>query len=329
MNDFIVKLERLLHGYTVADKVCGEFEEGVHFLIKNRHIGDAARNLKYVKAFKDYYSDGNEYHFIEKKGMNYKMFPKKNKVNKVVIITNAAIEGVALLYEEVDEVTVLSQAELDDLELYAMSSICCHRNLHPDERKDDWLKCVMFGVPSIAWELNVPTNIEQGGAKITKRIEEKGNKIVADNKILPQKTVVLFPYARSSSLISMCVWNKIIQVFKEKGYRVFTNVGPKEKELEETERLQLSIDELAGVVNTGCTIIGIQSGLLDTLIWAGIDVKMFIIFNAREEKEIQFAINRGVKEKITKRGNITYMLFENDTDEQILETVLSQICCSE
>ncbi len=325
MNEFVHSLEHLLHGYTIACKVCREFEEGVHYLIKNRHIGDAARNLKYVKAFKDYYSDGNKYHFVEKKDVNYRMFPKMNKVNQVIVITNVAIEGVAKLYEEVDEVIVLSQAELEDLELYANSSICCHRNLHPDERKDDWLKCVMFGIPSIAWELNVPTNQEQGKAQITTNSKEKGKKIIESLKILPEQTVIVFPHARSSSQIPETIWDKVIQVYKEKGYRVFTNVSPKEGALKNTERLQLSVDELVGVVSSGCTVIGIQSGLLDTLIWAGISVKMYIIFYVKEEKEMQFAMNRGVKEKITKKGNITYMLFENDTVEEIEKIVLSQI----
>lgn len=85
------------------------------------------------------------------------------------------------------------------------------------------------------------------------------------DRIIPGKAVILSPYAKSVTNISSEYWEKIVRYYKEKNYQIFTNVFGEERELEETQRLEVKLSELQSVVERAGTFIGIRSGLCDVL----------------------------------------------------------------
>ena len=91
------------------------------------------------------------------------------------------------------------------------------------------------------------------------------------SKIPYKKSVVLSPYAKSVTNISMEYWEQIIAYYKEKGYALYTNVIPEEKELVGTNRLEVALNEIQSVVEHAGTFIGLRSGLCDVIKYADCD----------------------------------------------------------
>lgn len=86
-----------------------------------------------------------------------------------------------------------------------------------------------------------------------------------------KKSVVLSPYAKSVTNIPMEYWEQIISYYRKKGYSIYTNVTPEEKELYGTKRLETSLDEIQSVVEHAGTFIGLRSGLCDVIKYADCD----------------------------------------------------------
>lgn len=326
MDDFLLSIEQILKGFHLAEKYVSS-DQTVHYFIQKMHIGDTTRHLAILKPFREYYSGVDEYHFTEKERVNSKLFPKKRIVKKIVVMTTQILSGVARLFEDVDDVIVFTQDELKCLDLYATSSACVHPNLYYDEN-DNWIREIMFGVSTINWQLFLPKGeLSNGHGVISSKVKEKIDFIVNRDKINPTKTLVLCPYAQSSSSIDVSVWDSIINFYKSLNFDVFCNVGPNEKELINTKRLQLPIDEFCGLIDRGCTVFGLQSGLIDTLRWIKIKSKMYILFNIIGPHETQFAINRGVAldKPITENNNVTYFCFQNTSSEVMSEVIQNKL----
>lgn len=77
--------------------------------------------------------------------------------------------------------------------------------------------------------------------------------------------VILAPYAKSVANLPGKYWDSIIEYYSGKGYRIYTNVSEKEKELPGTFRLEVRLNELQSVVERAGTFIGLRSGLCDVL----------------------------------------------------------------
>lgn len=320
MEDFFENIKKIERGYELACKYV-ENEQSTHYFIQNRHIGDATRNLKLIKPFKLYYSGDSRYHFENKKGKVCKMFPKQFECKKVVVITGRVIAGVAKLFPEVDDVVILSSDELSALEAYANSGICVHTTLHPDEDRKNWLKAEMFGVPSISWNLCIPNELEKGYPVISERVVQAGIDILNRENVVPKKVLILCPYAKSSTYMSGEIWEKIILKYTEREYTIFTNVAPNEQELHGTRRLQVPVDALVGMVYQGCEMIGLQSGLVDTLVWSGLKTRMAVIIYAKRAQDLQYAYNRGVNGIQVRKNNLTYFLFRDESPEEIWDKI--------
>ena len=86
-----------------------------------------------------------------------------------------------------------------------------------------------------------------------------------------KKSVILSPYAKSVTTISMEYWEQIISHYKESGYSIYTNVTREEAELIGTRRLEVSLDEIQSVVEHAGTFIGLRSGLCDVIKYADCD----------------------------------------------------------
>lgn len=90
-------------------------------------------------------------------------------------------------------------------------------------------------------------------------VYEKLEEIPAGN------AVILSPYAKSVTNFPGKCWDSIVEYFSKKGYRIYTNVAGEEKELPETSRLEVRLNELQSVVERAGVFIGLRSGLCDVL----------------------------------------------------------------
>lgn len=77
--------------------------------------------------------------------------------------------------------------------------------------------------------------------------------------------VILAPYAKSVVNLPVEFWDFVIKSWREKGYRIYTNVAGEEKELSGTLRLEVRLSELQSVVERAGIFIGLRSGLCDVL----------------------------------------------------------------
>lgn len=91
------------------------------------------------------------------------------------------------------------------------------------------------------------------------------------NEIVPGRSVILSPYAKSVGNIPDRYWREVIDSFSLEGYRIFTNVGPGEKPIDGTIALNLPITQIQAAVERAGVFVGLRSGLCDILKYADCD----------------------------------------------------------
>lgn len=84
-------------------------------------------------------------------------------------------------------------------------------------------------------------------------------------EIVPGKTVILSPYAKSVIPLPDKVWKDIVEDYTNQGYDVYTNTVGDEKPLEGTKKISPDITQMKSLVEHAGTFIGIRSGLCDVL----------------------------------------------------------------
>lgn len=87
----------------------------------------------------------------------------------------------------------------------------------------------------------------------------------APEQIIPGKTVILSPYAKSVTALKADVWKAIVYHYKNKGYLCYTNTVGEEEPLPDTLPIRPSLSEMKSVVERAGTFIGIRSGLCDVI----------------------------------------------------------------
>lgn len=113
-------------------------------------------------------------------------------------------------------------------------------------------KCGVFGL-SVDTQPYRPSHL-----KIYKKLDS-----------IPYKhSVILSPYAKSVTTISMQCWSEIVSYYAEKGYSLYTNVTKEEEELQGTQRLEVPLNEMQSVVEHAGIFIGLRSGLCDVIRYA-------------------------------------------------------------
>ena len=259
-------------------------------------------------------------------GINCYAFPKKMVVKKVCVLTTRVLSGVVKLCQEVDDIVVLGKKELDELELYVNSAMCLHKNIFPDEDSAaNMLKWNLYKTGTFAYRMNLPKEFvaqEAGKLNITEKILTESKKYILSNSMDASKSIILCPVAQSNSLLSKTFWDKVIQNLRDKGYVVYTNVGTNEQPLEGTNPLCVSIDVLCGLVSYGCRVIGVQSGLLDLLIWLKQDFSITVLSVIKTERDLQFAKNRGLVDEVTKREKVTYIKIDNIEEKDYVALIM-------
>ncbi|MBQ8413424.1 MAG: hypothetical protein IJX12_07465 [Lachnospiraceae bacterium] len=77
--------------------------------------------------------------------------------------------------------------------------------------------------------------------------------------------VILSPYAKSVTLLPLCIWKQIVDYYKSKGKQCFTNVVGDEAPLEGTIAISPKISEMKSVVERAGVFVGIRSGMCDVV----------------------------------------------------------------
>ena len=84
-------------------------------------------------------------------------------------------------------------------------------------------------------------------------------------EIVPNKTVILSPYAKSVTKLPDKIWEDIVEDYRDKGYLIYTNVAGDEQPLKGTKAISPDISQMKSVVECAGTFIGIRSGLCDVI----------------------------------------------------------------
>lgn len=79
------------------------------------------------------------------------------------------------------------------------------------------------------------------------------------------QSVILAPYAKSVAGVSSEIWEKIVDHYKAKDYKVYTNVVGEELPIDGTTPITIPLSEMQSAVEYAGTFIGIRSGLCDVL----------------------------------------------------------------
>ena len=342
---FESRLKKIINGMRIAEKYC-LYTNSIFYMILNRHIGDAARVLKAVKGIKDYYGlTASRYHFhsddlnseeAKSKGVK-REFKKRKCIEKIVVVTNKSISGVAKLYSKyIDDIIVLQQNDLNDFELYAYSGLGMHENIMADQfpggkllgrwnfDEGSWVRWLMFGVNDTMWNLCMPVKLK--GSECNMSVDEetrsKVNQIVAKLNIDIEKAVILCPIAKSSSMIADSIWQKFVKIIKAKGFDVYTNIGPGEKGILGTKDLPVGIDEIVCLSNKGARVVGVQCGLMDILLWA--HCGNFIVLNPIVNSiDVTYARDVACLQEVNKKpNNVTYLRIEHFEEDYVLKLLM-------
>lgn len=79
------------------------------------------------------------------------------------------------------------------------------------------------------------------------------------------RAVILSPYAKSVTALPEKIWKDIIYDYKDRGFRIFTNISGEEKPLPDTMPISPDISEMKSVVERAGTFIGLRSGICDVI----------------------------------------------------------------
>jgi len=126
-------------------------------------------------------------------------------------------------------------------------------------------------------------------------------RIIDENKFNEnKKNILLCPYATSSKMVSVDIWNSIIKKYLKQGYNIYTNVrNNTEKSLENTIPLSLRLEELYGVVDQFEHVYSLRSGLCDLLAFSDVDLTVYYPSLKRDPVYLFFNFkNIGIRDNI-------------------------------
>lgn len=111
------------------------------------------------------------------------------------------------------------------------------------------------------------------------KLESEG-KVSVPNPSMPDKfkynlscnDVIINPYTTSIVGTDFDLYKKMVILLKSKGYNIYTNVLPNQKELDGTSRLECSLEELFYNARKCKLFISTRSGVLDYLIFSGCNI---------------------------------------------------------
>lgn len=242
------KYARMQRGAERLEKIKVQYPDHFRIFCPFAALGDIYYMMSYLPYF-----------LKERKRENVVVFTI-GKSGADVVRMFGGVVSVVLTQKEMDE-TIQAVLFLKDKESYIPHQdrpyvVKLYKALYVKKIHFETIyKCGVFGLP-INTEPYKPCYL-----KLYEKLSE----------IPYKKSVVLSPYAKSVTNIPMEYWEQIISYYRKKGYSIYTNVTPQEKELYGTKRLETSIDEIQSVVEHAGTFIGLRSGLCDVIKYADCD----------------------------------------------------------
>lgn len=92
------------------------------------------------------------------------------------------------------------------------------------------------------------------------------NSFFKENGLIEGKTVIISPYANTSSNLPESFWKRIIKEYQKKGYIVCTNSsGTEEPAIEGTKAVTFPLSAAVQVIEMAGIFIGLRSGLCDVI----------------------------------------------------------------
>ena len=241
------------------------------------HLGDFVRVIPYVTLWKR--------HAEKERGYT---------VNKIIVVTIERFSGLVKMNTDVDEVITLPSEQVYALNTYALS--VKKRNLIGSafRLKKSWGDPNMLDVLEVPEEyvtsnkylLRFPSGLFEDSYTKAKLFFEK-------NGIIPENTVILFPYAQTAGNLESSEWQHVITYFKDTGYNVFTNVGLGEKPLDGTGSIDDKADVVLAMGALGAVLIGVQSGFMDSTAWLNILFKTILLFPLDNYQTVRLFLGNG------------------------------------
>lgn len=331
---FSEKFSILTHGMRIAHENLS-YDNSVAYILVYRHIGDSISVFRRIASIKDYYGENaSRFHFEDIK-TNIRPFPKKKLIKKVIAVVKPSCEGVAKLFSNcIDGLIVLSYKDLDALAQYAYSACCLHQNIYLEgdagrliARKSEtdegqWARMTMFKISDMQWDFCLPEIKYSGVAAIPYDTLEYTKKFINDNFIDVGKTIIICPVAQSSSMLEYGIWEKFADKMNKCNFSVFTNVFANEPIVRGTKPLKVSIDVVACLGTMGCKIIGVQSGLMDVLLWACPE-RLIVLSIIKNANDMHYAKARGAIENVNKMKNgAKYLRIEHFEEDYVLKLLM-------
>lgn len=320
---FSDRCRQVLRGYRVANKIVSD-DLSKHYFIMEKHIGDVMSLMKHIVIYKTFFSEN----FIAKDPEYKKYFGCMTFPKEIIIITSHLNSGAVKLYNSADDVIVLDNNELIDIGYYAKSGICTHFNLHRGDigqygdRIGIQEVTTVYKIGGISWLTNVPMKFPGKEDRMLSSQEIKEESINEAKKILKThdidacRMIILCPYAQSSSQMEEKYLQKAIEYFHKNDYLVFTNVGKNQVEMKNTKRLFTPVDVFVALGYMGATIIGVQSGIIDTPVRFFSTISVINIHLLIRPIDYKFMIDRKVSLPIDRKTNAVHMKIEpNELDD--------------
>ena len=149
-------------------------------------------------------------------------------------------------------------------------------------------------------------------------ITENADDIFNLNGIRKGRTVLLSPYTKSMSTLSMDFWERLARDLTSKGYDVITNTSSDELPVRGTRGLMIPYSKLIDFLNKAGTFIGIRSGLCDVA--AGSAAKKVILYKTHFEANTSSSIGFfGLRSMGIGREPLYEMVLDDESEKIITE----------
>lgn len=304
IHDFFFRKLGVIVGLPLVDKILVK-DSNIHYFIKNKHLGDTVRTIQVISLFKHYKED-------------------EGKKIKTVVLTRKNLVGLVKCCKDVDEVRVLSPKELKYIQWFAMNTNNAYQ-IHPNASTAEE-EISLCSIPDSYWKNNL--NLLEIPHSLLKESVDYAERYIKDHAINIENTIILAPYAGSSSSVNIKQLSKLANHYKNKNYCVLTNAAPNQEVVEFTDRVFLLPDQLLGLVTKGPIVVGVQSGFMDICEWMDLShklVKIHVLKNSMDFAYYNKKVSPGCERVQKFRNGISIYVSNTDEEEKLSDDLINLI----
>lgn len=172
--------------------------------------------------------------------------------------------------------------------------------------------------------------LEVNEKEITKPVFEEDidflQKVFEENQLIPSKTVLLAPYAKTVKGVPMSFWNQLAARLMEQGICVCTNSsGAKEPPVKNTKALFIPYEKSVPFLEKAGAVIGLRSGFLDIISMADcIKISLNIEKNYRRSLICHISESFSLSAMYGQKNQYDWM-YSNETEKVLLEDIVQLI----